>query len=128
MAGVVVLVVDVVRGFERLDEYRRRPQVIEAATLEVRAEFPRGAVSGGARPTVEERLDQLERELGQVRDELGERMAGVEAEAREASSEAAGRAVQHSERRFSALSAPCWGTRRGTNGGDSRASPRSFWK
>jgi len=103
IGGVLVLVVDVVRTFRRLEEYGRRPQTIEGTTLEAPVTLPRATVTGGAPPTVDERLGRLERGLDEIRVELPERIARAEAKARESSSEAAGRAVRHTDRRFDAL-------------------------
>lgn len=103
VGGVLLLVTDVVKTFRRVEDYRRRPQVVELGhAIDASVVFP-VAVIGGQQPTTEERLERLESGLREVREQLQEETMRLRAEARQAADEAAERTVRHGDRRFVAI-------------------------
>jgi hypothetical protein len=102
-AGVLVLVIEIVRSSRRRQAYRTRPQVVEVGTIEATATVFTPRIVTEPPPPIEDRVDRLEDGLVRLRNDLEERIGELHAEARDAADQAAGRATRHGERRFKAL-------------------------
>jgi hypothetical protein len=103
VAGVLVLVVVIVRSSGREDRYRTRPQVVEPGTIGAPAIVPTPRIITDPPPPIEDRMEQLESSVARLRNDLEALSGELRAEARNAADEAAGRATRHGERRFEAL-------------------------
>jgi hypothetical protein len=102
-AGVLVLVIEIVRSSRRRQAYRTRSQVVEVGTIEATATVFTPRIVTEPPPPIEHRVDRLEDGLERLRNDLEERIGELRAEARDAADQAAGRATRHGEQRFQAL-------------------------
>jgi hypothetical protein len=98
LTGLWLVVQDAGDARRRASEVRRRDVTLYAGSARARAKGS-GAltVTGGRVPTLEERVEALERELPRVRGELDDRIDRVDDAAQDAASHAGGEAKSHAD-------------------------------
>jgi hypothetical protein len=105
LGGVVLAVLDLKRTREEMQRYERRPVTVYPGPARVEVGIPAPTISTGREPTTEERLERMEGQVRQLRDDVDSLPRDIRDQLRKEISEATERAEEGARDRLDALDA-----------------------